>query len=335
VPLDKAGEVKVTVNGTVPFKQLWQGQWQGIDQILIVAAMAFEKGAAAPSPTQSDKWRGTGIARTNYDSTWAGKKTASGMLGEIGPDMGLLGVTQNHDMVFTTRFRRQVYTGRTVWENNAYVKETRWETVGPHSGQAVLKFEPPTFASSLNPSQLFTSAVDMMNVAPVNQYDKNKAMLLSSTLLRPKSYGSEEADFKGTKVLSFAPREGKTTFRWNYRNEGSDYIQATFPAQIKIDAVMNLTKDRIPVPIVTRAEFTCPVHLVADRDVNGQNWKISEIQYASGPLSNADNDIRNLCVSADGKKADDILKAGDPLSNLDSTKPIADQAQELLKNFGF
>lgn len=330
VPLDKLGQVTVTVKGSKPFKQLWAGQWQGIDQSLQLVATPFQ--GTPPSLDKSHTWRGHSLARTNYDSTWAGKTSASDNLKNAGKAdaLRLFEANSGDTLIFSTRFRRQVYTGKTVWEDGGYVKQTRWETVGPHSGQATLKLEPPTFAAQFDPGQIFAGAVSKFNETPENKYQTNRAMDISRTLLYPTSYGGREVDFIGSKVLGFEKTDSKPVFNWNYFPSGEEeYIQAHFQVNMKIEAVMNTKYDNMPVPMSTKAVFNCPIKVSANRKLSESSWSAKDLEY--------NNDIRDGCITDDGKKADAVIKSANPLENLkpDSSKSPTDQAQDILKGLGF
>ncbi|MBF2054237.1 MAG: hypothetical protein IGS03_12370 [Candidatus Sericytochromatia bacterium] len=106
VPLDKLGQVTVMVKGSKPFKQLWAGQWQGVDQSLQLVATPFQ--GTPPSLDKSHNWRGHSLARTNYDSTWAGKTSASDNLKNAGKAdaLRLFEAKSGEQVIFSTRFRR-------------------------------------------------------------------------------------------------------------------------------------------------------------------------------------------------------------------------------------
>ncbi len=169
VPLDQLGEVTVTVNtGGAVFKQYFSGQWQGIDQSLSLGAKFFKQGSPEPSLGDAHNWTGYSMTRSGYDSNWATKNVAATPMFEA-----VYGVSDQDNVIFTARFRRHVYTGKTLYQNNAWVKETRWEGAGPTMGKALLKMEAPTFASSLNPNLLFAPALEKFNSTPANEYDEN------------------------------------------------------------------------------------------------------------------------------------------------------------------
>ncbi|MBF2054236.1 MAG: hypothetical protein IGS03_12365 [Candidatus Sericytochromatia bacterium] len=217
-----------------------------------------------------------------------------------------------------------------MWENGGYVKQTRWETAGPPSGQAILKLEPPTFAAQFDPGQMFAESLRQFNETPPNEYKTNQAMDISKFLLYPSAYGGRKVDFKGSQILSFEKSNSKPVFNWNYFPKSEEeYIQAHTAVNMKIEAVMNTKYDNMPVPVITKAVFTCPVKVSANRKLNENKWSVRDIEY--------NNDTRDGCVTAEGKSPDDVIKSANPLQNLkpDSSKSPTDQAQDILKGLGF
>lgn len=337
VPVDKLGDIQIVVKSGGPtFKQLWSGQWQGIDQSLNVVATPYKKGSSAPSVDGSHQWKGFSMSKTTYDSAWANQKELKGSMREAAMVSGLalFDASTEEDIMFTTRFRRQVYTGKTIYQNGGYVKETRWETAGPFRGSGMLKLEPPTFAASLNPEQIFSGAVTQFNTLPKSEYDSNRAMLISRSLLYPSSYGGREVDFKASKILSFASVAGaKPVFNWNYLDsDSSQWVYAKFPTQVQIQSVMLTTYDRSPAPMKTEAVFLCPMNMEVKRKIGTSQWVTHDVNFNGVSL--------DACRTADGKTAAQVIESvGVPtLPTLDTTKPPVDQAKDILnglKGFGF
>lgn len=331
VPLDQLGKVQVEVNSGGPsFKSLWSGQWKGIDQALNIVTTAYPKGQSAPDLQSSSKWNGFALTRSNYDSSWAGQKKASTDFRKSGIPLDLFRATDKDDLMFTTRFRRQVYTGKTVWKDGGYVKETRWETVGPPKGQAKLKLMPPTFASSLVPEQVFESTLAALNKTPKNQYTDNRAMFLSRTLLYPTSYGGREVKFTGSKATGFESTGGQPVFNWNLV-DGKEYVYAKFPVNMKLHAVMITKYEALPTPMTVEADFLCPIKMEVRREVGSKQWVGRDVEFNS--------EIRSACKTPDGKTPEEVAKSvGDPLKNLTMPDPNSsqlDQAKDILNQIGF
>lgn len=327
VPLDQLGEVQIVVNSGGPsFKQLWTGQWQGLDQSLNVVAMPYKKGGAAPSFENSHQWKGYSLSRTNYDANWANQKSLTGQMAKAAmvDGLALFDATSEEDLIFTTRFRRQVYTGKVIYKEGGYVKETRWETAGPHRGSGSLKLLPPTFASSLNPESIFSAAVANLNSPPENEYDLNRAMFVSRNLLYPTSYGGREVHFKGSKALGFSTVPGaKPVFNWNYLDsDGSHWIYAKFPVKLQVQSVMTTKMDNLPVPTKLEAVFDCPLTLSVKRKIGTSQWQASDIEFNEKTLTG--------CRTPEGKTPKEVAALpGTPLM-VDDTKSPTDQAKDLL-----
>lgn len=325
VPVDKLHEVTVTVNtGGQNFKQVYSGQWgNSIDQALSLFGVIHERAGAGPNPENAPNWPSYDFALSSGDSNWSGKTSLSLSMGKAAKADGLqLFKASNHDNVMmTARFYRKVYTGKTVWQDGGWVQETRWETVGNNLGQATLKLEPPTFAASLVPSQLFAKALEANNAPPENEYNNNRAMEFSRWLLYPQSYGGREVKFDGSKITAFDSSAGTPSFNWNYEhNSGAPMVYAHFPATMKIHSVMSTKLEAMPLPSKTEADFSCPIEMTVSRMLSEGTWKGGEVDFSDAS--------RGKCRTADGKTADDIVKAADPMSNV--TTP-----QDLLKNLGF
>lgn len=337
VPVDKLGDIQIVVTSGGPtFKQLWSGQWQGLDQSLNVVATPYKKGSSAPSLDGSHQWKGFSLSKTTYDSAWANQKELKGSMRKAATvdGLALFDANSEEELVFTTRFRRQVYTGKTIYKNGGYIKETRWETAGPFRGGGKLKLEPPTFAASLNPEQIFSNAVTELNAMPKSEYDNNRAMLVSRSLLYPTSYGGRKVDFKASKILSFASAGGaKPVFNWNYLDsDGSQWVYAKFPTNMQIKAVMMTTYDSSPAPMKTEAVFLCPMNMQAKRKIGTSQWVSDDIEF--------NDDSLETCRTTDGKTAAEVIKSGGTptLPTLDTTKSPEDQAKDILnglKGLGF
>ncbi len=323
IPLDKLTELQITVNtGGSTFKQVFAGQWSGLDQAQTLKAMSFKKGSAFPDLEKAHSWPNLDLAVTSADSTWGGLKVLTASMRKGAPELGLYGATSEDDLAFTSLFYRKDYTGKTVWQNNGWVQETRWQALGQNLGQTTLKLEPPTFASTLDPKALFAPALEKLNVIPASQYDKNKPMFMTQVLLYPTSYGGREVNFNGSKITAFEPAPNvKPVFKWNYSEKSNaQWIEARFEAVMKLHSVMTTTLEALPVPNKTEVDFICPIKLTAKRDLTGDSWEVDDLEFGDA--------IRKTCKTADGKLADDIIKSANPLEN-------AKSPQDLLKNFGF
>lgn len=306
IPLDKLTELQVTVNtGGSSFKQVFTGQWSGLDQAQTLKATPFKKGAAFPDLEKAHSWPNLDLAVTSGDSTWGGLKVLSASMRKGAIELSLFKANSEQDLAFTSLFYRKDYTGKTVWQNNGWVQETRWQALGNALGQATLKLEPPTFAASLDPKVLFAPAVEKFNTE--KPYDLTRAQIISRTLLYPNSYGGRTVNFEGSKVIEFSLAEGgKPVFNWNYvEKDKSEYIQAEMTVNMKIQAVMNTIMEALPIPTKMEAVFNCPIIISANRDLGSSAWTVSDLEYNDA--------IRKTCKTADGKTADDVIKGANPL----------------------
>jgi hypothetical protein len=306
IPLDKLSELSVTVNtGGASFKQVFAGQWSGLDQAQTLKATHFKKGSAFPDLEKAHSWANLDLAVTSGDSTWGGVSSLNASMRKGAIELSLYRATSEHDLAFTSLFYRKDYTGKTKWENNGWVQETQWQALGKSLGQATLKLEPPTFAASLDPKVLFAPAVEKFNTE--KPYDLTRAQGISQTLLYPTSYGGRKVNFEGSKVLEFSLAEGsKPVFNWNYvEKDKSEYIQAEMTVNMKIQAVMNTTMEALPIPTKMEAVFNCPINISAKRDLGASSWTVSDLEY--------NNEIRKTCKTADGKIAEDVIKGANPL----------------------
>jgi hypothetical protein len=322
VPVDKLTDLSVTVNtGGANFKTVFNGQWSGIDQAQTLKSTAYKRGTNAPSTENSSGWANYDLAVTSGDSNWGGLKELKGTMSKGAIELSLFKATTEQDIAFTSRFYRKVYTGKTVWQNNGWVQETRWEAVGPALGSATLKLEPPTFAASLDPKALFAPAIEKFNNEPDYYSQKPRAESISRTLLYPTSYGGRKVEFGSSKVLEFTLAEGtKPVYNWNYNEKDkSSYVQAAFTVNMKIHAVMSTTFESLPIPMKTEADFLCPIEIEAKRQLSESKWVTGDLSY--------NDDIRKTCKTADGKSADDIIKGVTPGGG--------GGAGDLLKGFGF
>ncbi|PKL77654.1 MAG: hypothetical protein CVV27_04875 [Candidatus Melainabacteria bacterium HGW-Melainabacteria-1] len=319
VPVDQLGDVKVTVNtGGQNFKQIYSGQWgNSIDQAQSLFGEIVSAGASPPSFDNAAKWRSSDFILSSSDSNWPEQTTLSLSMGDAAKALSLFKASHNDSVVMTTRFYRKVYTGKTVWQDGGWVQETRWETVGANLGQATLKLEPPTFAASLVPNQLFASAIEQANASPSSSTN-NRAMEFSRWLLYPTSYGGREVKFDGSAIKGFDFGGGAPRFHWNYEHKsGAPMVYAYFPVTMKLHAVMNTTYDSIPLPMKTEAVFDCPLEMAATRMLSEGSWKPSDLDLS--------NDAKGKCRTADGKSAADIVKSANPLAN----------PQDMFKGLGF
>lgn len=321
IPVDKLGELTMTVStGGQSFKQVYSGQWSGLDQALSMKAKRFTRGAATPSVDSARSWENLDLAVTSSDSNWAGKNTLTANMSKGAPELSLYEASTAEDVVFTSLFYRKVYTGKNIWKDGGWVQETRWETVGPALGQATLKLDPPTFASSLDPSKLFSASVEKFN--KVDDHGDSEARMMSRTLLYPESYGGRTVNFEGSTVTNVSKADGAVAYNWNYNeDDNSQYVQASFPAKLKLHAVITTTFENVPLPMKTEADFECDkVEGKATHPVGGGNWQGDGLSYK--------DDIRSHCKTADGKTPDDIVKGINPMGN-------AKTPQDLMKQFGF
>lgn len=326
VPVDRLGQVMVTLKTNGPsFRQMYTGQWQGIDQSMNVMGLSYPRSGAVPELEDSHRWNGYSLEKTTNDSTWGSKTSLSRPMNKIASAQGLelYSADTDDNVIFTGRFRRKVYTGKKVWVDNGWVNETRWETLGPTFGKASLKLEPPTFAGSLNAQTIFAPALQQFNAPPANKYDTNKAMKFSRTLLYPQSYGGREVNFNGSAVKTVESAAGTPKYSWNYDgNTGKQLVYARFPAIIKVHAVINTQFDSMPVPLKTEADFNCPMDAVITHPIGGGSWEPNDIE-----LNNAS---RLLCKTADGKTPDEIVQSINPTQNVTGTSP-----EDILKGLGF
>ncbi|PIQ28875.1 hypothetical protein COW36_09505 [bacterium (Candidatus Blackallbacteria) CG17_big_fil_post_rev_8_21_14_2_50_48_46] len=324
VPVDQLGKIQIKVStGGPSFKSVFSGQWSGIDQTLSLAGQIYHQGNPEPDIKSAHGWSGYGMERTGYDANWAGKNTSTASMADAAKvdGLSLFKATDSDNVAFTFRFRRKVYTGKQIWENGGWVKETRWEAAGPTMGKASLKLQPPTFASSLDPNQLFAPALEKFNAPAKSEYDDNRAELISRTLLYPQSYGGRKVDFKGTKITGFEVVPGKKpAFNWNYLDKGGELVHAEMTVNMKIHAVMHTQFESLPVPMNTEADFDCPIAISADRMLNSGNWVTSDLEF--------NDEIRKVCKTPDGKTPDDIVKTVNPMGG-------AKSPQDILKGFGF
>lgn len=325
VPVDQLGDVMVTLNtGGQTFKQVYAGQWgDSIDQAQTLFGVIYERAGTTPNLENAANWPNYDFVLSSQDSTWANKTTLTVPMSKAARSNGLqlFKANDRYNVMLTSRFYRKVYTGKTVWKDGGWVKETRWETVGSNLGSAVLKLEPPTFAGSLVPSQLFASSLEAYNAPPENASSNNRAMEFSRWLLYPTSYGGREVKFDGSKITAFEAASGTPLFSWNYDpNSGAPMVYASLPMNMKIHSVMNTKYDSIPLPIKTEADFICPVDMSVSRLLSDGSWKTSNLYL--------DNEGRKKCRTADGKTADDIVKSANPLEN-------ASSPQDLIKGLGF
>ncbi|MGE3726243.1 MAG: hypothetical protein AB7I41_11875, partial [Candidatus Sericytochromatia bacterium] len=280
IPLDKLSELSVTVStGGSTFKQVFAGQWSGLDQAQTLKATPFIKGAAFPDLENAHSWPNFDLAVTSGDSTWGGLKSLTASMRKGAIELSLFKASSEHDLAFTSLFYRKDYTGKTVWQNNGWVQETRWQALGNALGQATLKLDPPTFAASLDPKVLFAPAVEKFNTDKT--YYSTRAEGISQTLLYPTSYGGRKVTFDGSKVIEFTLAEGgKPVFNWNYKEKDkSEYIQAEMTVNMKIQAVMNTTMEALPIPTKMEATFNCPIRISANRDLGAAEWTVSDLEY--------------------------------------------------------
>ncbi len=335
IPVDKLGNVTIKVDGGgQSFKQIWNGQWQGIDQSLNLVAMPYGPNKSAPGLDSSHNWKGYSMSRTGYDANWVNQKVLDGKMEKAArvDGLALFDAMAGQDLIFSTRFRRKVYTGKTIYKDGGYVKETRWETAGPPQGQAIIKLTSPTFAASLDPNNLFAGAIQKFNTPPESEYKDNRAMLLSRTLLYPNSYGGRKVDFKGSKILGFSSAEGKPEFNWNYLDsDNSQWIYAKFPVKMQIQAVMNTKFDSMPLPSKTDVVFDCPIDIAAKRQIGTSTWVTDDLNF--------NGDTLEACRSKDGKTPAQVAEtAKSPIGGtvgLPDADSAADAAKDLLKGFGF
>lgn len=325
VPVDKLGDVMVTVNtGGQTFKQIYAGQWgNSIDQAQSLFGKIYARSGTAPNLENAAGWPSYDFILSSQDTTWAGKTSLSVPMSKAARANGLelFKADDGYNVLFTTRFYRKVYTGKKIWKDNGWVDETRWETVGNNLGQATLKLEPPTFAASLVPQQLFASSLELFNAPPKNEYTNNRAMEFSRWLLYPTSYGGRKVSFEGSKITAFEAATATPLFSWNYDGDsGAQMVYAMMPMTMKIHAVMNTQYENMPLPMKTEADFSCPVSINASRLLSASSWKASSLDLE-------DSDLKK-CRTADGKTPDDIVKSANPMQN--TTSP-----QDLIKGLGF
>lgn len=321
VPIDKLSELTITVNtGGQKFNQVYNGQWGGLDQAMTLKALPYTRSGSKPNLENARKWFNYDLSLTSLDSNWGGKTNLSAAMRKAAPKLEMYKATTDDDIMFTSLFYRKVHTGKTVWQDGGWVQETRWDALGENLGQASLKLDPPTFASSLDPNKLFSSAVEKFNTD--TSYDLTRAQFLSRTLLYPSSYSGRTVKFDGSKITEFSQAPGsKTVYNWNYNeSDGSEYITASFTINMKLHSVMQTTFESIPIPNNLQADFSCPIQISVNRKLSDSNWTVNDLEF--------NDSLRKTCKTADGKLADDLIKSVDPLSG--ATSP-----QDLLKNFGF
>lgn len=304
VPVDKLGQVKFSVmSGGSPFNKVFAGQWQGIDQSLGLAGKIYSHSAGEPALESAHDWNGYNLYDTHSDTTWGNKTSAEGSMLAVAnyKALGLFSATSQDSVLFTVRFRRQVYTGKTIWVDGGWVKETRWEGVGPTLGKATLKMEPPTFASSLDPKMLFAPSLEKFNTTTNGYSNETGAEMIAHTLMYPNTYGGRTVDFKDSKIVAFELAEGnKPVYNWNYKDNGSQYVSAKFTVNMKTHSVMHTRIDPIPFPTTAEADFNCPMDITATRVIGEDTWVTNGLDY--------NNSIRQSCKTADGKTAEAMFK---------------------------
>lgn len=319
VPVDQLGAVTVTVNsGNGAFKKVYAGQWSGIDQALNVVGTWYKRDKGAPDLDRSHTWNGYTIARTGEDSTWGGKASLSASMNKVARDVQLYRADTDDNVTFTIRFRRKVYTGKTVWKDGGWVKETRWETVGPAIGQTTLKLDPPNVAKTLKSEQIAAAATSA-----------RKPEQLARWLLYPTSYGGRTVAFEGSKILGAEPQAGKTpTYAWNF-DGNTQLVYAKIPANLKIHAAMQTTFEGMPVPTTTEADFLCPIQVSAICNLSTGAWKVDDLDIPS--------DFAETARTADGKTAAEIAKGVNPMGGMQvpADGSAEDKAKAILKGLGF
>jgi hypothetical protein len=316
IPVDQLTSLTVTIQANGSFKSTFGGQWAGsIDQAINVVAKPFYRTASAPDLETSNTWAGFALGQTSSDTAWAGKSAVSMSMNKVAREVNLFKADSTQNVLFTARFRRQVYTGKLVWSNGGWVKETRWETVGPALGQTVLRLDPPTFAKSLK----------LDDIAAKVNIGKQKADMLAHTLLQPEDYGGQTVTHNGSKLLGLELQPGKqAAYSWNYEGD-QQLVYAHFPANLKFHAAKQVKKDAFPVPFSTEADFNCPVDISAKYYLSKGQWEVSDLDI--------NEDFRTKARTLDGKTADQVI--GSSSGPTDTNASPQDQAKQLLKGFGF
>lgn len=336
VPVDRLGDVKVEVRaGAANFKALYSGQWSGLDQTCSLVATGFPKGGQPPR-YDGGAWGRYALARTGDDSGWGSKSRLGATLFEAGKGDGLalFKASTEHDVVFSTVFRRHVYTGKEIWVDGKKEKETAWEQAGSPQGQAVLKLQPPTVAGSLDQASHFGAAVGHANAAQGGA-SESVALRMAKAILYPTSYGGRKVDFAGSKVLEFAAVRGAgVVYNWNYVSaDDSQKVQARFPVKVRVQAAMSTRFDGLDRPVEANDTFTCDAHLVVDHAIGrGGAWKLNDIEI--GPL------FADSCKTEDGRTAAAVAATvkhpaeGLKDVDLDESRSKEDRARDILKTLG-
>lgn len=337
VPVDKLHKVKVNVStGGTTFQKVFTDQWGKLNHALLLTGKNFSKTAQAPDISNSHKWSSSVVAETYYDKNWHTKNSLNTDMSKVAKSMSMFNYSSEDKVVFTTRYQRLEATGKVIWSNGGWINEQLWFIVGPTLGKSVLSLEAPTFASSLDVNKLSDEVINKMNnnssSSDYSTMDNTRA--IARTILYPNTYGGETVDFNGSMIKSLT-KNGTTKFYWNYDDNGSDYyVYAKVPVQVDIHAARSVTTNGFPMPSKTEADFKCSNGVLSvKRNVESNSWVESTLEIGS--------DFRSNCKTADGKTADEIIKAAggilDGIGDIknDSSKTDEEKAQELLKKFGF
>jgi hypothetical protein len=314
VPVDQLGLVTATVNsGGQPFRSIYTGQWGGIDQSLDMRTRIIGKGGSVPDP-DSGKWEVANLSMTSLDSTWGGKASLSASLHKGAREMDFESAGTDNDIAFTAVYYRKVKTGKTLWQKNSWVEETRWDRLGPVLASTVLKILPPAAASSLN--------LNVVNGAQARYAETLDSM--ARFVLPKDSTGTEKVTRDGSKILDVTAAGQPKRYRWGW-DGATDYVYAEIPVKVKFHAAIQIKMDGLPVPRSAVADFDCDGMVQARCATGTSNWEARSLELAA--------DVGKTARTADGKSPQQVLSsvAFDPMKALQSP----DGAANLLRGLGF
>jgi hypothetical protein len=314
IPVDQLGALTVTVNAGKPFKSVFAGQWGGIGQALSLRGKIINQGAGMPDLSTSHTWGHTELAATALDSGWSARPTASRSMYDVATRMSLHNADSTQQVAFTARFMRLSYTGKTIWQNGGWVKETVWETLGTPVGSATLKLEPPRSAGSLPTAAILSKAAG----------HTEKARMAVQTLLK---LSNSEANFDGTAIRSVVARPGAPVrFNWNYDGD-TQLVYAKIPVTVTLHAEASNIQGGMPGAGIT-ADFVSPM-VVSAKQTSGGAWTFEDLEFGST--------LRDESRTTDGRSPDQVTASVDPgnLLKADPNKSKEEQALDLIKSLGF
>jgi hypothetical protein len=321
VPIDHLARLTVTVNtGGPSFKQMFAGQWGGIDQSVDMRTKLYGVGAAQPDPAEQG-WKTSPFALTSKDSTWSAKSSLTVPLFQGARDMDFESAGSTSQIAFSACFYRREYTGKTVWVKGGWVPETHWPRLGPVLGLTTLKLLPPLAAKALKPADVARGA---------DTAYADKAEDFSKFLMGVDSTGGTTVTHKGSRILGVeVAANPKVYYRWGWKGR-NDYTYAEIPVTMKLHTAMQVKTHALPAPSTVEADFTMPAVLSAGCPFGASTWTAYDLSVTEDGYKQA--------RTADGKSAEDVAKGAtiDPLRALqtDPNASMEEKAQSLIKGLG-